>query len=275
MSIATHGEEDDDKGDDKGGEADRPQHSGAALNSHRSFSQHPTYVPDAFPTTSGAQVAPGHTLGMTPNVQKTCEMLMQQVQGKTVPGPAHEEDSEGDSSKEEEQGPKMTDPASLNTRISNMSLDENFPTYSRVKSDPQNPSPASALTASPDPARQESTPCLPEHMQQPFVMPPSPGPTTPTSGPYATYAPESIPSWNGQHPSAESQTPHTGTPHAVPHTQGGLNSAYRGIPMAPPPPPPSGAVFTTIHGDYSKVDKSVHLVNIGSGNTHNTLIQEI
>ena len=210
---------------------------------------------------------------MTPDVQKRYEALMKQVQEKTVPGLAHEEDSEGDRSKEEEQGPRMTDPASLNTGMSNMSLDENYPAYSRVKSDPQSPSSASAHTASPDPARQESAPSLPEHMQQPFVMPPG---ATPTSGPYAAYAPAPIPSWNVQHPSGvffaptESQTSHTGTPHATPHTQGGANG---GTPMAPPPP--SGAVFTTIHGDYTKVDKTVHLTNIGSGNTHNTLIQEI
>ena len=162
---------------------------------------------------------------MTPDVQKRYETLMKQVQEQTVPCSAHEEDSEGDSSKEEEQSPRMTAPASLNTGMSNMSLDENYPAYLRVKSDPQSPSPASAHTASPDPARQESSPSLPEHMQQSFVMPLG---VTRTSGPYAAYAPASIPSWNVQHPSAmsfvsaESQT-HTGTPHAAPHTQGLLS----------------------------------------------------
>ena len=165
--------------------------------------------------------------------------------------------------------------------MSNMFLDENRPAYSRVKSHPQNPhhpSPASVHTTSPDPIRPESTPYLPEHMHQPFVVPPRPA--TPSSGPYAAYAPASIPSWNGQYPSAassasaERQTPHTETPNAAPHTQAGENGAYRGAPMVPRPSRLSSPVFNTIHGDYTKVDQSVHSTNIGSGNPYNMLIQD-
>ena len=87
-----------------------------------------------------------------------------------------------------------------------MSLDKDRPSYLRVKSDPQSPyhpPPVPAHSASPsnlNPDRPESVPDLPEHMQQPFVMPPNPG--TPTSGPYATHVPALIPSWDEQHPPA-------------------------------------------------------------------------
>ena len=271
-----HQEEDDNEGE----EAAPPQRSWPAPNPHRPFNQLPTYGPGAFPTTTSAHFPPGQMHGMTPDFQNAFDTLMQQIPKQTAPKAAEEEDSE--ESSEEEQDPRMTDPASINTGMSNMSLDENRPPYSRVKSDPQNPyppSPASAHTVSPDPVRPESVPDLPEQMHQPFVMPP--GPAAPTSGPYA-YAPASIPSWHGQHPpaassaSAERQSPpDTQIPYAAPHTQAAANGAYGGPPMAPPTPPtPSGPVFNTIRGDYTKVDQSVHSTNIGSGNTHNTLIQD-
>jgi hypothetical protein len=289
-----HREDDEDEGE----EAARPQHSaarGPVSNRYSPFNQRPTYGPGAFPTTSSAHFSPGQMQGMTPDFQKTFDTLMQQVQEETAPAPGEEEDSEEDSSEEEEQDPRMAAPASLNTGMANMSLDENRPAYSRVKSDPQNPfhpSPASAQTPSPpnlDHFRPESVPYLPEHARQPFVMPPNPA--APTSGPYAAYAPASIPPWNGQHPQATSSAsperqssiptpPHPGTgpgPYAPPHTavpQGGANGAYGGAPAAPPPHRPSGPVFNTINGDYTKVDQSVHSTNIGSGNTHNTLIQD-
>lgn len=197
---------------------------------------------------------------------------MQHVQEQTAPTEEEEESEKEEESSDEE----MKAPVS---EMSNMSLDEDRPAYSRVKSDPQNPyhpSPASAHPASPSnlgSVRPETVPVLPAHMQQPFFMPPNPA--APTSGPYAAYAPAPIPPWNGQYPpaaspsSAQHQSPHPATPQAAPHTQGGSN----GPPMAPPPRR-SGPTFNTIHGDYTKVDQSVHSTNIGSGNSHNTLIQD-
>lgn len=275
---------------DEDEEAVRPQQSaarGPASNRYSPSNHCPPYGPYAFPTTSSAQFSPGHVQGMGPDFQKTFETLMQQVQEHTTPKPAQEEDSEA-SSEEEEQDPNMTAPVSLNTGMANLSLDEDRPAYSRVKSDPQNPqnlSPASAHTASPsnpEPVRPGSVPYLPEHVQQPFVIPPNPPP--PTAGPYAAYAPAPIPPY-GQHPATSSAppprhssnptSPYSGTaprPYAPP--QGAANGAYGGASMPPPPPRPSGPVFNTINGDYTKVDQSVHSTNIGSGNTHNTFIQD-
>ena len=212
---------------------------------------------------------------MPPDLWNTFDTLMQQVQEQTAPS-----EEEEDNSDEEEQDPETMAPVSITTGMSNMSLDEDRPAYSRVKSDPQNPYPTSAHPASPsnlDSVRPESVPVLPEHMQQPFFMPPNPAAST--SGPYAAYAPAPIPSWNDQHPpaaspsSAQHQSPHPATPQTAPYTQGGSDGPFGGPPMSPPPRR-SGPTFNTIHGDYTKVDQSVHSTNIGSGNTHNTIIQD-
>jgi hypothetical protein len=140
-----HREEEDDESEG----AARQQHSSAPHNPHSSFSQHPAYDPSAFPTTLRAQFSPEQVQGMSPDFQKTFDTLMKQVQEQTAP--AHEQE---ESSDEAEQDPRITDPASLNTGMSNLSLDQNRPAYSRVKSDPQNPyhpASASAYTASPVP----------------------------------------------------------------------------------------------------------------------------
>jgi len=293
ISIGMRPEDDDDGRERRS--SPRRQHSTWPANDQRSpFNQGARCGPGAFPTTSNAQFAPGQVQGMSFEFQKTLDTLMHQVQEEITPQPAEEEDSDENCSVDGEQDPRMTAPVSIDTEMSNLSLDENRPAYSRVKSDPQNSYPSSAQAASPlnlDQFRPESVPALPEHMQQPFVMPPNPA--SPTSGPYAQYAPAPIPLWSshGRQPTTpafpERQSsfppPHPGTasgPYAAPYAarqgmaQGGANGAYGGPPMAPPPPRSSGPVYNTIHGDYNKVDQSVHSTNIGSGNTHNMLIQD-
>jgi len=287
--------EDDDDGREERSSPQYQRSNRPADNQRSPFNQRARYGPGAFPTTSSAQFSPGEVQGMPPQFQKTFDTLMQQVQEHITPKPAEEEDSEENSSEDEEQNPRTTAPVSIDTEMSNLSLDEHRPPYSRVKSDPQNPYPASPHTApplNPDRFRPESVPAVPAHMQQPFVMPSNPA--APTSGPYAPYVPAPIPPWSshGQPPttpaSPERQSsfptpPHPGTapgPYAAPYAahqgipQGGANGAYGGPSMAPPPPRSSGPVYNTIHGDYNKVDQSVHSTNIGSGNTYNTLIQD-
>ncbi|KIM38275.1 hypothetical protein M413DRAFT_448010 [Hebeloma cylindrosporum] len=286
--------EDDDEDEDEDARPQRSAARGPASNPHFPFNQRPAYGPSAFSTMS-ANFAPGQVQGMGDAMQNTFDTLMRQAFEQTVPEREEEDSvSEEESTEEEEeeaQDPRMTTPTN---GMSNLSLDEDRPAYSRVKSDPQNPYPHPTGTASSpnqEPARSESLPVLPEHMRQPFAMPPNR--IAATSGPYARYAPASIPPWNGHHgqqsTAPATPEPQPSIPSAPPGPAPGAyaapqgeapNGAYASARMAPPPPPPPpaprrpGPVFNTIHGDYTKVDQTVHSTNIGSGNTHNMVIQD-
>jgi len=255
-------EDEDDKSEEMA-----PRHSTRpANNSHSPLKQRLRYGPGAFPTTSSAQFARGQTQGMPSEFQKIFDTLMRQVQGPTDLELAEEGDSEEDTSEDDRQDPRMTH--SVDMEMSNLSLDESRPAYSYVKSEAQNPYhpfPAPGDAASPlnpDRFRPESVPALPEHMQRPFIMPPNPA--APTPGPYAAYAPASIPPWHsdGQQTSAASPA------------SASSKLQFSIAPVALPPPPLSPPIYNAIHGDYIKVDQSAHATNIGPGNAHSMTNQD-
>ncbi|KDR86124.1 hypothetical protein GALMADRAFT_403215 [Galerina marginata CBS 339.88] len=218
-----------------------------------------------------ADYLPGHLQTMTPDLQQSLASIMVQVQQQTAPearqptefdsqrharrGEDEDEAHVGvvppDSESEEEesdQDTRMRDP--LTNNMAQLSLnDELRPAFSRVKSDPQLPSTTASTHPNEsfkrlEPRQAESSQNLPSRLREPFTNSTAEG--NPRPPPYLQVpnvprAASSIPQEFGFHPGVTVQ----GSP-----------------------------IYNDIDGNVTRVDNSYNTTNIGSGNTHNTLVKD-
>ncbi|PPQ79741.1 hypothetical protein CVT25_003312 [Psilocybe cyanescens] len=176
-----------------------------------------------------------------------------------------EEEEEEEWSDADDEDTRMTD---LPTGMAKLSLNEKLrPAFSHVKSDPKlRPTgsgnyPQPLATPPMEPQQSRSTQDIPSQLKQPFVM------TAPSDNP-SHYLP---PSTLMHHP--QSGPPFTSFMQSQSnrkHDQFSDMSAFHlgGATINTRP------TFNVINGVYEKVDRTSHIVNVGSGNVNNTLIKD-